>query len=37
VVGLTREGAAVSAVGACRACDLSPCAFRRAPYARAAA
>jgi hypothetical protein len=37
VVGLTRDGAAVSAVGACRACDLSPCVFRRAPYARAAA
>ena len=37
VVGLTHDGAAVSAIGVCRACDLVRCAFRRAPYGKAAA
>lgn len=40
VVGLTRDPVAAAANeprNACRACDLTPCSFRRAPFARAAA
>jgi len=40
VVGLTRDPVAAAANdprSACRACDLTPCSFRRAPFARAAA
>ena len=40
VIGLTRDAGAVgselTASVACRACDLAPCAFRRAPFARVA-
>lgn len=31
-VGLTEERYAMTADEACRSCDLSPCAFRRAPF-----
>jgi hypothetical protein len=34
--GLSRRRVAPSAADACHACDLSPCAFRRAPYRGAA-
>jgi hypothetical protein len=34
--GLSRRQAAPSAADACHACDLAPCAFRRAPYRGAA-
>lgn len=34
--GLTRRPAAPSPSDACRACDLSPCSFRRAPHRGAA-
>ena len=37
VRGLTRQAVAPTAADACRACDLSPCSFRRAPYRGAAA
>ena len=37
VRGLTRRRVAPSAADACRACDLSPCTFRRAPYRGVAA
>ena len=36
VRGLTRRPLAASAADACRCCDLSPCAFRRAAYRGAA-
>jgi hypothetical protein len=36
LVGLTRRPVAPSPADACRACDLQPCSFRRAPYRRTA-
>lgn len=36
VRGLTRHAVAPTPADACRACDLAPCAFRRAPYRGAA-
>jgi hypothetical protein len=36
LVGLTRRTVAATAADACRSCDLTPCAFRRAPYRRTA-
>lgn len=36
LVGLTRRPVAPSPADACRACDLTPCAFRRAPYRKSA-
>jgi hypothetical protein len=36
LVGLTRRAVAPSPADACRACDLTPCAFRRAAYRRTA-
>jgi hypothetical protein len=37
VIGLTRLATAPHATGACRACDLARCAYRRAPYLGVAA
>jgi hypothetical protein len=36
LVGLTRRQVAPTPADACRSCDLTPCAFRRAPYQRTA-
>ena len=33
-LGVTRRQVSPSPADACKACDLSPCAFRRAPYGR---
>jgi hypothetical protein len=35
-LGVTRRRAAPSPADACRACDLTPCAFRRVPHRGAA-
>lgn len=36
LVGLTRRAVAPTPADACRGCDLTPCAFRRAPFRRTA-
>ena len=36
LVGLTRRAVAPTPADACRACDLDPCSFRRAPHQRTA-
>ena len=36
LVGLTRRQVAPTPADACRDCDLTPCAFRRAPYRKSA-